>query len=416
MAELKKVPIPIDEKLAHLSASEVQNIFDAYHFTNQKAKDIISEYKLTGVPLGGLRFILKYKENSDNCCPIHNTISWQKAKGRNVWGIPFCPICNMKVWETLPLNFYNRKPKIINPKPMKNLYVKSEVTLLDLEKYQTLDFSVKVLIVCWFNADKKKKSKNLSFYTLDVTKIFPNPIMKAAYKDKLEESFLVLGNKYFLQKINLSEELTDCFENTNYLIEADSKEMFNLWWDIAYHEILEYLLFELNKKNLIVQIDERIEEVIHFMIGGLSVQQCMFATWAAIKDSCSLIAEKNWDLDYAACVIPEQLKKKAIRIIEGSLNKFPFNRPYPCAQSKFAKLFYEDITFLGEEGFTECPNIEYFYTVGSPKGPIKTSNNSKNIHVSIKDDDNKSIGDILRENKYFNNFKSGTKNQDFSFD
>ena len=121
-------------------------------------------------------------------------------------------------------------------------------------------------------------------------------------------------------------------------------------------------------------------------------------------------------MDYAALVIPEQLKKKAIRLIEGSLNKFPFNRPYPCAQSKFAKLFYEDITFLGEDGFTECPNIEYFYTVCGPKGPIKTSNNSKNIHVSIKDDENKSIGDILRENKYFNNFKSGTKNQDFSFD
>ena len=174
-------------------------------------------------------------------------------------------------------------------------------------------------------AVKKKKSKNLSFYTLDLTKVFPNPIMKAAYKDKLEESFLVLGNKYFLQKINLSEELTDCFENTNYLFEADSKEMFNLWWDIAYHEILEYLLFELNKKKLIVQIDERIEEVMHFMIGGLSVQQCMFATWAAIKDSCSLIAEKNWDLDYAACVIPEQLKKKAIRPWKKTHTVFSFS-------------------------------------------------------------------------------------------
>ncbi|NPD47295.1 hypothetical protein [Lentimicrobium sp. S6] len=211
MVELKKVPIPIDEKLKHLSASEVQNIFDAYHFTDQKAKDIISDYKLVGVPLGGLRYILKYKENSDNSCPTHDTISWQKAKGRNVWGIPFCPICNMSVWETLPLNFYNRKPKVIKSVKVKIKHPKLEGIILDLKKYKSLGFSLKVLIVCWFNLDKKKKSGNLSFFSLEGANIFPSQTMKNEYLFKLKENNLIIGNRYLLKNILLESELSDSF-------------------------------------------------------------------------------------------------------------------------------------------------------------------------------------------------------------
>lgn len=360
MLEIQHYPIPIDEKIAHLNQDEVEQLFNAYHYSEVKAKELIDKFTLEYKFIGGLRFILKHKESLENSCPKHNVYCWQVAKGRNVWGMPFCPKCNENAWEVLPPDYYERKRKTIQSKQESIYQRRSNEVVLSLEKYTSLEFSLKVLIKCWVGLNKNKESQNLSLLLLYRGKVFPNDQLSREYRCKLESNELIPENRYFIQKIHLDEELYQYFRKGDYLLNPEPMDLYKFWWDLAYHEVLEYLLFELNKKNINISIESEIELVLQYMISSLPVQQCMFATWAAIKDSCSLIAEKNWDLDYVSKIVPEQLKKKAVRIIEGTLKYFPFNRTYHCRVSKLADTFYNEVTQMGDVGFTICPNIDLF--------------------------------------------------------
>lgn len=361
MPEIKHHPIPIDEKLSHLSDYEIEELFNAYHYSELKVQNLINAFNLQHINIGGLRYILKHKETEENSCPEHNLYFWQTSKGRNKWGKPYCPICNAEAWTVLPFGYLERKRQAFIDNPIRENKPRIDEVILSLEKYQSLDFSMKAVIMCWNQLNKEKKTPHLSFRLFHGSKVFPTHYMNSGFIQKLEKHHLLHGNRLFVERILLEDKLWEYFEIGDYLLEAGSTTYFSFWQELAYQEVLEYFLYELNKKNITIKFDIEIEHVLQYMIANLSVQQCMFAIWAAMKDACSLIAEINWDIDYAFKVIPAQLKKKSDRIIEGSLKHFPFTRTYHCKESKLANVFYNDIAKLGDLGFTHCPSPDVFY-------------------------------------------------------
>lgn len=361
MTGIQHHPIPIDERLAHLDKEQYSELFNAYHFSAIQVSELFKKFDIEYKYIGGLRYILKHKEALGNSCPKHNVYYWQNAKGRNKWGDPYCPVCSEKAWTVLPPGYLERKRQALIDNPKRENKPRFDEVILTLEKYQSLDFSMKAVIMCWNKLNKEKKSPYLSFRLFHRSKVFPTDYMTIEFMQNLEKHELIHGNRLFVERILLEEELREYFNIGEYLFEAGPSSYLSFWEELAYQEVLEYLLYELNKKNITIQIDIEIKHVLQYMISNLPVQQCMFAIWAAMKDACSLIAEKNWDIEYAVKVIPEQLKKKSDRIIEGSLKYFPFTRAYHCRESKLANVFYNDIAKLGEFGFTVTPNIEIFY-------------------------------------------------------
>ncbi len=353
MAELKHLPIPIDERLSHLTLDEIDELFNAYHFSEQKATNLLEKYKIEGVALGGLRYVLKIKENQNNSCSIHNVVSWQNAIGRNKWKAPYCPECNEIMWSEYRFKTYTPKKKIeysSQRKPQNSYY------LLDFESYSKLNYLQKVTIVTWF-IECIETWPILKISTLDSIKFFPSEVMYANVIESLKESKIFDSENHLKNEMQLDSYLFEQFKSANYYFGEDAIDIFNVWWDIAYNEIAEYFLYELEKKNLPTEFNKEYRATIQYLTKNLPIQQAMFAIWASIKDSCSIIAEKNWDLDYASKVIPVNLKKKADRLIEGSLKYYPFNRPYPCPQSKLSKVFSEIVLELNGKYFTKTPNM-----------------------------------------------------------
>jgi hypothetical protein len=180
---------------------------------------------------------------------------------------------------------------------------------------------------------------------------------------ELSKQNIINSKRILIDEILIDPELFIQFKSANYYIDEDSISIFNAWWQIAFHEIADYFLYELEKKNLPTDFSNECQMVIQYLTKHLPIQQAMFAIWASMKDSCSAIAEKNWELEFASKIIPENLKKKADRLIEGSLKYFAFYRPYSRPQSKLSKVFSEHVFELNEKYFIEIPNMKMIYEI-----------------------------------------------------
>lgn len=357
MAKLKHLSIPVDERLSHLSADEIEELFSDYHQGEQKVKNILNKYRIEGVQLGGLRHVLKFKENIKNSCLLHNVVSWQKALGRNIWGIPYCPICNTILISELPLwKLYSQKEQE-NLIDVTSIIKTIDTNEFDLEKYSKFSFEQKVILITLF-IECIDFWPNLPLSVLGNEKFFPSNEMFQEALNNFKIIKFITSSNYLLDEISLDNSILIQFKSANYYFDEESIDLFNLWWKIAYSEVLDYLLYELNKKNLPVNISENIENVLQYMVTNLPIQQAMFVIWIALKDTCSIIAEKNWDLVYASKIIPDNIRKKADRLIEGTMNYYPFNRPYPCPQSQMSKVFSELVIELNEKYFTEIPSLK----------------------------------------------------------
>ncbi|MBI9067377.1 MAG: hypothetical protein JEZ09_08805 [Salinivirgaceae bacterium] len=358
MTKLKSIPIPIDERLSHLSQKDLEELFASYHYENQKVLLLFERYGIKNVSFSGLRWVLKFREYPQNSCSFHNVYSWQKASGRNSWSIPFCPQCKADLWSELPSNYFIKIQKEAKYKKSERVIFDSYMKRLSLEQYHNLTLSLKVLVNAWF-LKSKGNSNVLKSNVLLRGKFFPSQILGDDLILEMQQENILTRSNIHQQSILVEDELFKFFSN-EIIRDNKCEGLFNLWWEIAYNEIIDYLLYELAKKNLLPQIEPKTDVVLQYMIRNLSVQQCMYAIWGAIKDSCSLIAERNWDLDYASQIIPQQLRNKADRIIEGTLKPYPFSRPYACPQSKYSEVFFNNVTNLGDIGFSEIPNLDYF--------------------------------------------------------
>lgn len=342
-----------DERLSHLTKEEYNWLFDSYHNSDDQVKTIFTKLNLKGIPLSGLRWALKYRDFEENSCPIHNLYSWQKAIGRGRWGIPFCPACKKPMWSLVTILPTKTKRKNIVKIPFKE----SKKNLLDVHFYSGLSFINKVTIVAWFLKSEDTKPF-LKISTLSRNNFFPSEFLYQEIMEELELSGLFTANKIWYDNIQLDAYLFEQFQNAYYYLHEDGIDLYNLWWRIAFHEIIDYLKYEVEKKNLPSDFIRKNKEVIEYLTKNLPIQQAMFAIWTSIKDSCSMIAERNWDLEFASNIIPKNLKNKSDRLIEGSLNYFSFNRPFSCPQSALSKVFSETIIELNERYFTEAPNMK----------------------------------------------------------
>jgi hypothetical protein len=395
MDEIKHASFEIPHELNHLSLEKVREIAQAYHDKTARPSDLIRKYKIEGVKNNALGKLLPPRENMDYSCPVHNLYSWQNSVGKIFWSEPYCPECGEKLVTELPLDYFDRYlEKIWSQVP----HQKIMTNLLPLETYKQLPLRIKAFLATWFVDEPNHRTFKLEAQHLDSFKICPTKTMKEAYIEQLNHFNLLKTNQYLLQEIELHENLIPFFESHDFCLEARVSEYFDLWWEIAYNEVLEYFLSLMEENNFRTTVGPKTTNVLQYAIKNLSIQDSFNVTWRAVQDGCSTLAKSKGDFSYASNIIPSKIKTRTDQFLKGELKVMLFKRIKSCSQSALSKFYSEDMTFLYDLEFTECPNLHYFIANAEGKKWIV-------LDIPALDGDfgrMKTIGELLRESDFLN--------------
>ena len=107
--------------------------------------------------------------------------------------------------------------------------------------------------------------------SLESMKFFPSEMIYTDVIESLSSSGIIIAENYFIEEIQLDSYLFEQFKSANYYFDEDAIDIFNLWWDIAFHEIADYFLYELEKKNLPTEFNKANRAIIQYLTKNLPI-------------------------------------------------------------------------------------------------------------------------------------------------
>jgi len=327
MEALQHIPVPIHEKLKHLSSEEIEDIAERYFSGKSRPKDLCKEYNIDSTAYGHFKRLLPPRENIDNSCSVHNAISHQSYIYDNPgWGIPYCPICQKELYTILPYSYFDKEVLEEDLFCMESKHLKTLTNILTLEQYKDFPLSLKAFIIVWFLENPNFETYTIQAHWLDNIKICPTESMKTQFLKGLQEYGLLKNNQYLLQEIEFDNDLSVLFKQREFLLDGSAIEYFSLWRDIAYHEVLEYYIYQMQESNFKVLLGPKSIDTLKYLVHHMSAQNAFYVMWRAVRAGEHILAKSNGDYLLASSVVPGAIKKKADQLLDGTMKSLEFKR------------------------------------------------------------------------------------------
>lgn len=178
------------------------------------------------------------------------------------------------------------------------------------------------------------------------------------YSKESPELIDLLRAKYDLNivypdnKLDLFNEiLCPSFYSIDY-----AKRAMDTWKDIATHECIEYLLFNMQKVSFDFSPGEKTYATFNNMLDDFSVSQIYYIIWRSVREVCHFYMEKAVDKRYAANCVISFCRKHAENILNNGWQRVEYSRLHILPQSEISLYFFNEVIKIGDKGFYHVPN------------------------------------------------------------
>jgi hypothetical protein len=392
----KKAKIELDERLAHLSQSEINALINRY-YANEKAKLLVEEYKINVNP-SKLYTIFPPIICEDKVCPCCGNYMLIKrtSKSSYSYGIntAYCINCRHEDSSFCHCTYCEDKRKILKLKKQeeekKLIQVKKEkiYNTYNIENwkmfdYDSLSFRQKVYLGALLRlalSEDMKTIMSLQYieqklaptmeYTKEVLRnltasniivVNPDSSIDAFVESPEEAEF---PNVYYISKVsyvlnvNFGANEEDKIREVIYpseIKDEDKEEALKLWKEIALEECLEYLHFQMNKVKFDFSVGEKTISVFKDLLEYFSVSQIYGIIYRGVANATKYYQESNISKKQAANSVIGNCQRYAERALleRWELNKY--HRAYELPQSMVSEIFFNRITKIGSLGFDMPP-------------------------------------------------------------
>lgn len=394
----------IDERLQHLSEQQIIEIINRY-YEGEKVNNLLKEYKINTSSSNLIRILPSVLDN-EKCkyCEKRFVIPLSSRTYGNIIDEYYkkCPNCNHQP----NINFCNclnceekrrkeelarlekeakieeQKRKYLNQILSEDNWVKKEENELEFEDRLYLAVVLRAAL-----SENMMYTEPLKEYSglLAPTEEFESEIIKTLtargilvpHKISNFNSFRIEFKDEEMQSAKVSHNIYDVFYriniepsdmNYNEMIkrlmypspELFSKEFcYEMWKKIAYHESLQYLLFQMNEVGYSFNSGEKTKTVLENLIESFSVAQVYNIIYRAVANSTARYQSGKITKIHAQNSVITSCEIQGEKALAENWNLKGYNRIRELPETLISKVLYNSIMKISELGFHEKPTLEY---------------------------------------------------------
>lgn len=187
-----------------------------------------------------------------------------------------------------------------------------------------------------------------------------SPISSFADGEDFPERFFLFDVSYRLMVVPEGKEMQ--LMNPDPSLFTDDAFLLTMWASIAYEEVMEYLLYSLEKVRFELNPGEKTKTVFQELLKHYSVGQVCNIIYGSIAKASRYYQEVRITRKHAANSVITHCQRFGERAIaEGWVVK-GFSRNYNLPQSVLSEVFFNRIAKIGSKGFDQVPAAENLRT------------------------------------------------------
>jgi len=348
----------ISDYLSVLNESEVDEVIALYHGKEIKINKIIKNFDLERIAAGDFRKELPPSQCEEYVCPTCNVGTWIGHQRRGVYSLPYCPKCNVRMYEEYDpdarLKELERIQSNIERKRRIDInYYESEL-LISKTDFKTYSLEKKVVLGCMASVAISDDLSHIKGKLLRNTKFFPEGISNWS---KFEH-FASSNNYWDEARYNLESPLGKELILPQTQLGGTLEEQFSLWKKINLEEAKELLLWRSNHMGFFIKESKIVDEVLSSLLSEYSLGQVYKIIWSAVSQATDYYSQTNNRFKSTNSIIHNCQRSADYYKSRGwEINNF--NRPSSCKQSQLSQYYFDAVLKIGDRGFyeTASPNV-----------------------------------------------------------
>ncbi|MCC4380217.1 hypothetical protein [Limosilactobacillus reuteri] len=378
----------IGNRLKELNRSEILNLLNDYYNTDKKLKGIIKEYQLNLKPTQVVKAFPPFM--TELKCPYDGARMLQKLPSRTFPEImtrkEYCPKCGHKNMEMCRCDNCIEEEKskrkkcreLIEQTYSQENHEKILLSLLSLKDRlylsallrAALSEDAKEIKPIKLKENKlaptKEMEKDILNYLIDrqIIKVAPDSPLEAFPEDGPN-----YPNTYYIYKVNYLINVQD--ENLDHeellkRLEYPSAEEFlstpeeclTLWKEIAYQEVIEFLIYRMDAVGFKFSPGKKTRLVIGQLLENFSASQIWYFIYISVAYSYQWRRESGVSWKQGANSVITGIETRGQRAIAEEWEVKSFSRNFNLPASQLALVLYNSILQLGSNGYRKVPSKE----------------------------------------------------------
>ncbi|MDR7079737.1 hypothetical protein J2Y03_004795 [Neobacillus niacini] len=376
-------------KLEHLTEEQLERLINEY-YEGANIKQLITKFEIKLIPS---RLVQEFPpvvlEAECIYCGTKLIQTYQSRNTSNILSSPICPNCGHQKEEFCPCNTCNeyRKLKLEWENKRKsnlilNIYLPNEETMFPEEELTLIELLyLAVLLRAGLDESMEyilpvKEYKNKLGPTDDIQNeivlsltnrqiIRPHissPI--SAFKDdeNFPSTYYVYHVRYALNIKPIDSDIKSLIHRLMHPVSdifiKDKDFCFEMWKKISQGEVLEYLLYSMEKVKFSFSPGEKTLAVIDGLLESFSVSQIYNIIYRSIANATKYYQETGISRNHAANLVVTNCQRSGEKAIAEGWKIKPYGRDFYCPQSILSELFFNRILNIGILGFDLPPTID----------------------------------------------------------
>lgn len=379
-----------------LDENQLKLFIDEYYNSEETVTFLLEEYDIN-INKSKIASFLPLTPTTHKCVYCKDTYMMQKAQTRTDFRMEiqsdvFCPTCEHTYNKTFcncdgckdkestnQRNIEVQKEEdleeIISSQEEKEEYLvslKAKMAYLTLLKYY-VDENLSTFIPISHLANvkfspEKEFTKNIIGESLEYCIKFSN--CKENYdnvikKDNGTYSYYPMEcvyepNKKTLKDNWINDELQVC--TSPKYIEYDADEIIELWKEIGYYELIEYLYYllenDFSMSRGIQYVGDKLKSTVKSILENFSVSQGYNIIWSSLNEAAASMTKRSLSLRHTINLLPSIINRSISMRLSGEWATKSYKRNYYLTQSALASVFFHDYLKIGSHGFNSVPSIE----------------------------------------------------------
>lgn len=382
--------IELDPKISHLDVPTINELMYRYYIDNEKVANLIVDYNLVIAP-GSIVKILPPKVHEKNCIYCGLPLLENRKSKTDFARFPIyekgkCPSCKhedtsfcsctncMQMRRNEKQNLEARKRRAIEIAYDINRFSKVPEKELGLEDRLYLAAVLRAGMAEDFSyvlplEDTLSQITPSSEFTSEVIRhltalkiLLPHPVSPTSafvFSDNGEpEKYYIYKVNYHLNIEPIDGDYEQCVKHLLYPVNEDYSDgefCHQMWKKIGLYEVLEYLLYSLNKVGFEFNPGKKTYAIIDYFLDHFSVGQIQGFIYSSVANATKSYQERNITKTHAANIVISSLEQRGNRSISEGWKVTTFKRNYDLPQSLISDVFFNTILQISNLGFSEVP-------------------------------------------------------------
>lgn len=135
------------------------------------------------------------------------------------------------------------------------------------------------------------------------------------------------------------------------------EDAYAMWVDIATEECIEYLQYQLDEAGFGSDVGQNTRHLIRSLLDDFATAQIFSIIWRETANAAKYyLSHRGITKTHAANICVHGIRTFSEKALNNGWDLTKYNRPYDMPQSEVSTFFFNKVTRLGDNGFTQAPS------------------------------------------------------------